>query len=112
MTTGSYLTPIYSRSQSEVQGDHHNSTFLPQRHNSQGWVLAFSTHTHTQASVFPASVLQFLVLKTRSFSKPSIDLRFGLPFKTVLGVRSSSLLTTWPARCILMKLTMSDSLCD
>ncbi|GFW22471.1 hypothetical protein TNCV_2170051 [Trichonephila clavipes] len=42
MATGSYLTPIYSRSQSEVQGDHHTclqdlycvlsaSTSLPER---------------------------------------------------------------------------------
>ncbi|GFS73722.1 integrase catalytic domain-containing protein [Trichonephila clavipes] len=34
-----------------------------------------------QAILLPASVLQFLVLKTRSsFSRPSIHLRFGLPF--------------------------------
>ncbi|GFX23606.1 uncharacterized protein TNCV_3770791 [Trichonephila clavipes] len=26
MATGSYLTPIYSRSQSEVLGDHHNTS--------------------------------------------------------------------------------------
>ncbi|GFW60568.1 hypothetical protein TNCV_569151 [Trichonephila clavipes] len=28
MATGSYLTPIYSRSQSEVQGDHHKYSRL------------------------------------------------------------------------------------
>ncbi|GFX28525.1 hypothetical protein TNCV_1153341 [Trichonephila clavipes] len=27
MASGSYMTPIYSRSQSEVQGDHHKPTF-------------------------------------------------------------------------------------
>ncbi|GFU80609.1 hypothetical protein TNCV_534831 [Trichonephila clavipes] len=37
-----------------------------------------------QASILPASVLQFLVLKTRiSFSRPSIHPRFGLPFLRV-----------------------------
>ncbi|GFS48253.1 hypothetical protein TNCV_2296421 [Trichonephila clavipes] len=68
-------------------------------------------------------VFQFLVLKTeRSFSRPSIYLRFGLPFlrvpiglslKTFLMMHSSSILATWPAHLIrytLMKLTMSDSL--
>ncbi|GFX49067.1 hypothetical protein TNCV_786231 [Trichonephila clavipes] len=34
MATGSYMTPIYSRSQSEVLGDHHNldKTFFPLFH--------------------------------------------------------------------------------
>ncbi|GFW07226.1 hypothetical protein TNCV_3694191 [Trichonephila clavipes] len=36
MATGSYLTPNYSRSQSEIQGDLHNSPsgFLTQENNS------------------------------------------------------------------------------
>ncbi|GFV67063.1 uncharacterized protein TNCV_357471 [Trichonephila clavipes] len=68
-------------------------------------------------------LLVFLVLKTRrSFSRPSIHPRFGLPFlrvpiawalKTFLLVRCSSILTVLPAhliRCILNKLTISDSL--
>ncbi|GFW96782.1 transposable element Tcb2 transposase [Trichonephila clavipes] len=47
----------------------------------------------------PASVLQFLVLKTRrSFSRSLIHLRFGMPFgwalETFLVVWSSSILTT------------------
>ncbi|GFT95555.1 hypothetical protein TNCV_567621 [Trichonephila clavipes] len=57
-----------------------------------------------QVSLLPASVLHFLVLITRRyFSRPSIHLRFGLPFlrvtigwalKAFLVVRSSSILTT------------------
>ncbi|GFX68617.1 hypothetical protein TNCV_1800301 [Trichonephila clavipes] len=39
---------------------------------------------HTQAILLPASVVQFLVLKTRrSFSRPSIHLRFRLHFLRV-----------------------------
>ncbi|GFV85889.1 hypothetical protein TNCV_1421921 [Trichonephila clavipes] len=33
MATGSYMTPIYSRSQSEVLGDLHNFCDLPMRRN-------------------------------------------------------------------------------
>ncbi|GFV60083.1 hypothetical protein TNCV_3886011 [Trichonephila clavipes] len=93
-------------------------------HDSPGWALAFSRSLF-ETMLLPASVLQFLVLKTRrSFSRPSIHLRFGLPFvrvpiggtlKTFLVVRSLFILITSPAhliRCILMKLAMSDSLYD
>ncbi|GFV74340.1 transposable element Tcb2 transposase [Trichonephila clavipes] len=48
-------------------------------HDSPGWALAFPRSLF-QASLLPASVLQILVLKTRrSFSRPLIHLRFGLP---------------------------------
>ncbi|GFU64540.1 hypothetical protein TNCV_304791 [Trichonephila clavipes] len=50
--------------------------------DSPGWALAFSRSLF-QASFLLASVFQFLVLKTRSFSRPSIHLRFGLPFLRV-----------------------------
>ncbi|GFV06135.1 hypothetical protein TNCV_1084091 [Trichonephila clavipes] len=57
-------------------------SFLLQWHDSRGG-LAFSRSLF-QASLLPASVLQFLVLKTRrSFTRPSIHLRFGLPFLRV-----------------------------
>ncbi|PRD35216.1 UNVERIFIED_CONTAM: hypothetical protein NCL1_12221 [Trichonephila clavipes] len=50
-------------------------SFLPQLLDSPGWALAF-LRSLFQASLL-ASVLQFLVLKTRrSFSRPSIHLRF------------------------------------
>ncbi|GFW33548.1 hypothetical protein TNCV_2210832 [Trichonephila clavipes] len=53
------------------------------RFDSPGWALAFSRSLF-QASLLPASVLQFLVLETRrSFSRPSIHLRSGLPFLRV-----------------------------
>ncbi|GFW39390.1 hypothetical protein TNCV_1833731 [Trichonephila clavipes] len=52
-------------------------------HDSPERALAFSRSLF-QASLLPAGVLQFLVLKTRrSFSRPSIHLRFGLPFLRV-----------------------------
>ncbi|GFV33964.1 uncharacterized protein TNCV_2613621 [Trichonephila clavipes] len=77
---------------------------LAQRLDSPEWGLACS-RSLSQASRLPASVVQFLILKTRrSFSRPSIHLRFGLPFlrvpigralKNFLVVQSSSTLTTW-----------------
>ncbi|GFU00774.1 hypothetical protein TNCV_4819231 [Trichonephila clavipes] len=49
-------------------------------HDSPGWALAFSKSLF-QTSLLLASVHQFPVLKTRrSFTRPSIHLRFGLPF--------------------------------
>ncbi|GFW66792.1 hypothetical protein TNCV_3783621 [Trichonephila clavipes] len=48
-----------------------------------GWALDFS-RSLLQASLVPAGVLQCIPLKTRkSFSRPSINLRFGLPFLRV-----------------------------
>ncbi|GFS80010.1 hypothetical protein TNCV_751251 [Trichonephila clavipes] len=72
------------------------------------WALAFSRSLF-HASLLPASVPQFLVLKTRSFPRPSIHPRFGQVFlrmpigwtlKTSLEVQSSSILTKWPAYLI------------
>ncbi|GFU69217.1 uncharacterized protein TNCV_3284951 [Trichonephila clavipes] len=58
-------------------------SFLPQWLDSPRWVLVFSRSLFL-ASLLPASVLQFLVLKTRrSFSRPLIHLRFSLPFLRV-----------------------------
>ncbi|GFW01450.1 hypothetical protein TNCV_5031001 [Trichonephila clavipes] len=78
-------------------------SFLPQWLDSPGWVLAFSRSLF-QASLLPASVMQFLVLKARRFfSWPSNHLRLYVPFlhvpigwalKTFLMVQSSSILTT------------------
>ncbi|GFW50547.1 hypothetical protein TNCV_2888501 [Trichonephila clavipes] len=60
-----------------------SSSFLPQLHVRPGWALAFSRSLF-QASHLPASVVQFLVLKSRRyFSGSSIHLRFGLPFLRV-----------------------------
>ncbi|GFW28474.1 hypothetical protein TNCV_4641391 [Trichonephila clavipes] len=71
-----------------VSGDYdekrvYNMSFLPQCHDSPGRALAFSRSLF-QANLLPASVLQFLILKTsRTFSTSSIHLRFGLPFLRV-----------------------------
>ncbi|GFX31254.1 hypothetical protein TNCV_2027551 [Trichonephila clavipes] len=52
----------------------------PAKLDSPEWALAFSRHFF-QSSRLLASVLQFLVLRTRrSFSRSSIHLRFDLPF--------------------------------
>ncbi|GFW57594.1 hypothetical protein TNCV_2925131 [Trichonephila clavipes] len=52
--------------------------------DSPEWALTFSKNLFL-ASLLPTTVLQFLVLKTRrSFSRPSIHLRFGLPFLRML----------------------------
>ncbi|GFX56682.1 hypothetical protein TNCV_494301 [Trichonephila clavipes] len=62
---------------------HDNPSFLPSWLDSPGWLLAFSRNFF-QASLLPASVIQFLVLKTRkSFSRPSILLRLDLSFLCV-----------------------------
>ncbi|GFW81690.1 hypothetical protein TNCV_2883641 [Trichonephila clavipes] len=62
-----------------------------QLHESPGWALAFSRSLF-QASLLPASVLQFLALKTRrSFSSPSeiwpalLRVPIGRALKTFLG---------------------------
>ncbi|GFV03099.1 hypothetical protein TNCV_471581 [Trichonephila clavipes] len=56
---------------------------MGERLDSPRWALAFS-RSPFQTSLLPAGVLQFLILKTsRSFSRPSIHLRFSLPFLRV-----------------------------
>ncbi|GFT40641.1 putative transposable element [Trichonephila clavipes] len=59
-------------------------SFLPQWLENPGWALAFSKSLFL-ASPFPASVLQFSVLKTLSFSKPSIHFRFRVSCLRVLN---------------------------
>ncbi|GFV33199.1 hypothetical protein TNCV_783941 [Trichonephila clavipes] len=89
---------------------------FPQWLNSPGWTLAFSR------ILLPASVLQFLVLKTRRyFSGPSIASKIWSalsPWANWLGIEDFSgvvffhSLTTLRAlliHCNLMKLTISDS---
>ncbi|GFX55500.1 hypothetical protein TNCV_267881 [Trichonephila clavipes] len=57
MATGSYMTPIYSRSQSEVQGDLHNCLFPQSDRNSCEFADDLGSTTSSSSSISPRTRL-------------------------------------------------------